>query len=160
MQTVNEQLWQIVEPVVVGLGYQLVGIEHLKQGRFSVVRVLADTQPEVELGISLDQCAEISQQLSAVLDVEQAITGAYNLEVSSPGVDRPIFREADFNHYIGEELQLRLYSAINSRRKLKGHLLAVEANGLLITFEDNELAIPFDNIDKANLIAKLDFKKH
>ena len=155
MQQVNEKLWNIVEPVVVGLGYELVGVEHIKQGRFSVLRVFADTAD----GINLDQCAQISQQLSTVLDVEQFISGSYNLEVSSPGVDRPIFRQQDLHQYIGEQLNLRLALPVQGRRKYQGELQKVEADHLVLLVDQKEYEIALNDIDKAHLVAKINFKK-
>lgn len=156
MQHVNEKLWNIVEPVVNGLGYDLIGIEHLQQGRFSVLRVFADT----EKGINLDQCAEISHQLGTVLDVEEAITGAYNLEVSSPGLDRRIFRVEDFGQYLDEDINLRLTAPVEGRRKYKGQLVKVDKASLTLLVDGKkEQNIELNNIEKANVIAKINFKK-
>ncbi len=155
MQQVNEKLWNIVEPVVTGLGFDLIGIEHLQQGRFSVLKVFADKSG----GINLDECATISRQLGTVLDVEEAITGAYNLEVSSPGIDRPIFRVQDFSQYIDEDVNLRLTAPVDGRRKYKGQLIKVDADMLTIVVDKKEHEIALNNIEKANVIAKLNLKK-
>lgn len=156
MQQIDNKLWAVVEPVVTGLGYELVGMEHVKQGRFSVLRVYAD-KPD---GINLDECAQISHQLSTVFDVEETITGSYNLEVSSPGVDRPIFRAEDLPTYLNEQLNVRLNMPIEGRRKYKGELLRVENDFIVLLVDKKEIEIPLDSIDKANLIANINFKNN
>ena len=89
MATIREKLYEIITPVVEGLEYELVGIEYLPQGKHSLLRVYIDQ----EAGIALEDCSKVSHQISAVMDVEDPISSNYNLEVSSPGLERPLFVE-------------------------------------------------------------------
>ena len=141
----------IIEPVVTGLGFELVGVEFLAQGRHSLLRVYVDS----ELGINVDDCADVSRQLSAVLDVDDPLPGAYTLEVSSPGLERPLFEIEDFERFAGCRARLRLAVPLDGQRKFKGTLNGVRNNNVLLMEDDRELSLPFDQIDKANLIAEL-----
>ena len=148
MVQANKQLQAIIEPAVSALGYELVGIEHLSQGKHSVLRVYIDHED----GISVDDCADVSHQVSAVLDVEDPITGLYTLEVSSPGLDRPLFTEAHYLRYVGQLAEIRSHSPIDGRRRFKGRLQAVQDGQVVIEVDGVEYSIALDNIDKANLV--------
>ncbi len=148
MVQANKQLQAIIEPAVSALGYELVGIEHLSQGKHSVLRVYIDHED----GISVDDCAEVSHQVSAVLDVEDPITGLYTLEVSSPGLDRPLFTEAHYVRYVGQLAEIRSHSPIDGRRRFKGRLQAVQDGQVVIEVDGVEYSIALDNIEKANLV--------
>ncbi len=148
MVQANKQLQAIIEPAVSALGYELVGIEHLSQGKHSVLRVYIDHED----GISVDDCAEVSHQVSAVLDVEDPITGLYTLEVSSPGLDRPLFTEAHYVRYVGQLAEIRSHSPIDGRRRFKGRLQAVQDGLVVIEVDGVEYSIALDNIEKANLV--------
>lgn len=141
----------LVSPVE-ALGFELVGVEFVRAGKHSILRVYIDK----ETGIDVDDCADVSHQVSAVLDVEDPITTEYNLEVSSPGMDRPLFKVAHYESIVGETVSVKLRMPIDGRRNFKGTLLACE-NGLISVKVDNdtfELAI--ENIEKGNLVPNFD----
>jgi ribosome maturation factor RimP len=148
MAQVNAQLQAIIEPAVTALGYELVGAEYLSQGRHSVLRVYIDH----ENGINVDDCADVSRQISAVLDVEDPIHGEYTLEVSSPGLDRPLFTAEQYQRYSGSLADIRLRSPIEGRRKFKGRMHGVRDEQVVIDVDGEEYLLPLDAIEKAHLI--------
>jgi ribosome maturation factor RimP len=137
-----------IQEVVNGLGFELWGIEFLSQGRRSVLRVYI----EHENGITVDDCAKVSHQVSALLDVENVIRGEYTLEISSPGLDRLLFRPDQYLHYCGDVLQLSLKAPIQGASKFKGELLRVDTDHIVLKTENGELSIGFDHIQKARLV--------
>ena len=148
----TQQLDDLLEPVVSSMGYEFVGLEYLSQGRHSVLRIYIDS----ENGITVDDCADVSHQLSAVLDVEDPIANEYTLEVSSPGMDRPLFRPEHYARFAGEEVKFKTSrpQLDNGQRKFKGIIDSVEGDNIIFVIEDKKLSVPFAEIDKANLIAK------
>jgi len=151
MARVSPAVKALIEPVVTGLGYELVGVEHLAQGRHSLLRVYVDS----DAGITVDDCADVSRQLSAMLDVEDPLPGAYSLEVSSPGVDRPLFEAADFERFSGQQARIRLAAPLDGQRKFKGVLKGIQNNNVLLMEDGREVSVPLDRIAKANLVAEL-----
>mgnify|MGYP000459947181 FL=1 len=144
----KEQKMQVMlEPTVEALGFELWGIEHISQGRHSVLRVYIDS----ENGIGVEDCAAVSQQVSAILDVEDPITGEYTLEVSSPGMDRLLFKLEQFTGYIGEQIELRLRTPFEGRRKFKGVLKGIEGEDVVVQVDDHEYLLPYSAIDKARV---------
>ncbi|GAB7219353.1 ribosome maturation factor RimP [Vibrio comitans] len=150
MTGLERQLTEMLEAPVEALGYELVGLEFIRAGEYSTLRIYIDS----ENGINVDDCAEVSHQVSAVMDVEDPISVAYNLEVSSPGLERPLFKAAHYEQFVGQEVSIVLKMGVGNRRKWKGVIKGVD--GELITIEtdnqDNEFAL--SNISKANLIPK------
>jgi len=144
----RERLVDLLEPVVAGLGYELVGVEF--DGHQRVLRVYID-RPE---GISLDDCSKVSYQISGVLDVEDPIPGRYQLEISSPGLDRPLSELQHFERFKGEMARLYLSSPLEGRRRFKARLLGVEGDWVLIEDGEATLRIPYETIDKACLVPK------
>ncbi|MFP8966653.1 ribosome maturation factor RimP [Pokkaliibacter sp. CJK22405] len=140
-------LYEMLAPVVSGLGFQLWGVEFLAQGRRSVLRVYIDS----ESGVGVDDCASVSRQASALLDVEDPISGEYVLEVSSPGLDRPLYNLEQFSAYTGSLVKLRLRMPFEGRRKFIGRLSAVNDENIALQVEETEYLLPFDLIDKANV---------
>ncbi|MCZ2721136.1 ribosome maturation factor RimP [Marinomonas sp. 15G1-11] len=143
-------LEDLIRPVVEGLGYEFWGMEYLAQGKDSVLRIFIET--DLESGISVDDCAKVSRQASSILDVEDPITGEYNLEVSSPGLDRPLFNLSQYEKYIGSIISLRLRVPFDGRRKFKGLLTALENDDVVIRVDQEEYLLPIDLIEKANLV--------
>ena len=143
----ENKLRDLLEPTVEALGFELWGVEHLAQGRHSVLRVYIE-RPE---GISVDDCAAVSGQVSAVLDVEDPISGEYTLEVSSPGLDRRLFARAQYGRFLGEIIDLRLRMPFEGRRKFRGQLKGVEGEDVVVQVDDHEYLLPFDAIDKARV---------
>lgn len=146
----RERLVDLMAPVVNGLGYELVGIEF--DGHQRVLRIYID-RPE---GITLDDCSKVSYQLSGVLDVEDPIPGRYQLEVSSPGMDRPLFDPEHFERFKGGMARLQLVKPLEGRRKFKARLLGMDGDCVLIEEGETVLRIPFESIDKARLAPEFD----
>ena len=135
-------------PVVNGLGYELWGIEYLPQGKHSVLRVYIET----EQGILIDDCEKVSRQLSTVLDVEEPIHGHYVLEVSSPGLDRPLFNAKQYQRYLGQRIQIRVRRPIDGRRRFVGTLQAASDEELTLDVEGTELRVALAEVDKGHLV--------
>jgi len=151
MQRASPQVVSVVEPVVTGLGYELVGAEFGQAENGQTLRVYID-KPE---GIVMDDCAAVSRQLNAVLDVEDTIKSAYLLEVSSPGVDRPLFTEAHFSAQIGEQIRVRMADAVDGRRNFKGQLVAVENAHAVVEVDGIDYQLPVTDVEQAHLIGRL-----
>ncbi len=151
MAQANERLYSIIAPAVEAIGVELLGIEYMSQGRHSVLRIYIDS----EAGITVDNCADVSHQVSAVLDVEDPIRGEYTLEVSSPGTDRPLFNAEHYRRVVGEEIQVRLHAPLEGRRKFKGELKGIDEDGrITIEVDGTEYTLPLADVDKANLVPR------
>jgi len=146
----RDGLVNLLEPVVRGMGYELVGVAF--DGHQRVLRVYID-RPE---GITLDDCSAVSYQLSGLLDVEDPIPGRYQLEISSPGMDRPLFTIEHFERFKGEMVRLQLSRPLEGRRRYKARLQGVEGEEVLLTEDDHTFRIPFDLIEKARLSPEFD----
>ena len=151
MAKFEQKLTDMLRPAVEETGKELLGVEFISAGNNSVLRLFIDH----ENGINVDDCAEVSRQVGAILDVEDPISSEYNLEVSSPGVDKPLFEMAHFKTVIGEIVNVKLSMPLNGRRKFKGTLVAIENDTLIVAVDGNEYELAFSNVDKANLVAKL-----
>lgn len=153
MLNLEQQLTNIIQVPVDALGFELVGIEYIR-GRYPVLRVYIDS----ENGISVDNCADVSRQISAVLDVEDPITDAYTLEVSSPGMDRPLFTLEHYQRFIGEEVALSLRIAVANRRKWKGQIKSAQDGMITLNIDGNDEVFAFSNIQKANIVPNFNLK--
>lgn len=147
-----ERLTRLVEPVVEGLGYELVGLEF--DSRVRILRVYVDQQA----GITLDDCTRISHQLSGVLDVEDPIPGEYQLEISSPGMDRPLFTVEHYQRFVGSLVRLQLLRAVDGRRRFKGRLMSVDGGVVVLQEDGVDYRIPFESIEKARVIPEFEQK--
>lgn len=143
-------LEELIRPVVEGLGYCFWGMEYLAQGKDSVLRIYIET--DLEAGIGVEDCAKVSRQVSSILDVEDPITGEYNLEVSSPGLDRPLFELSQYEKYVGATIFVRLRVPFDGRRKFKGQLTALEGDEVVLRVDQEEYLLPIDLIEKANVV--------
>ncbi|MBD9417238.1 ribosome maturation factor RimP [Pseudomonas sp. PDM16] len=152
MSSKLEQLQAMLAPVVESLGYQCWGIEFISQGRHSLLRVYIDH----DNGILIEDCEAVSRQVSAVLDVEDPISSEYTLEVSSPGMDRPLFTIEQFAKHAGEQVKIKLRSPFEGRRNFQGLLRGVEEQDVVVLVDDHEFLLPIDLIDKANIIPRFD----
>ncbi|HEY6610776.1 MAG TPA: ribosome maturation factor RimP [Pseudomonas sp.] len=152
MSSKLEQLQALLAPVVEALGYQCWGVEFISQGRHSLLRVYIDN-PD---GVLIDDCEKVSRQISGVLDVEDPISGEYTLEVSSPGMDRPLFTLEQFAAHVGEQVKIRLRSPYEGRRNFQGLLRGVEEQDVVVQVDEHEYLLPIDSIDKANIIPRFD----
>ena len=138
----------VIAPVVQGLGFELVGVEYRAAGRHSVLRVYIDSAE----GVTVDDCAAVSHQVSGLLAVEDLIRGQYTLEVSSPGLDRPLFSVEDFEKYSGRDVQIRLDTPMNGRRRFTGRLLGVGNGVVRVLVDQEETSLPLLHIEQARLV--------
>ncbi len=146
-------LQELLAPMVVALGYEWWGSVLIPQAKGILLRIYIDGAD----GVTVDGCAIVSKQIAAALEVEGALTGPYTLEVSSPGINRPLFTLAHYLRYVGQSVKLRLREgAIPHRRQARGILKAVEGENLVIS-DDHEdegiLTIPFQDVEQGKLIA-------
>ena len=144
----------LIEPVVTGLGCELWGIEQVTHGSQSRLRIFIDA----ESGVSVEDCERISRQLSSVLDVHDPLKGRYTLEVSSPGMDRRLFKFEQYPAYVGERIRVMLKVPFEGRRQFRGILAGVEGDEVVVRIDDEEMLIPFETIDRANLVPEFEKK--
>lgn len=152
MSSKLEQLQAMLAPVIEALGYECWGIEYISQGRHSLLRVYIDHSN----GILVEDCEKVSRQVSGILDVEDPISGEYTLEVSSPGMDRPLFTLEQFNAFVGGQVKIRLRSPYEGRRNFQGLLRGVEEQDVVVQVDDHEYLLPVEMIDKANVIPRFE----
>ena len=155
MAKFEHKLTDMLRPAVEEVGKELLGIEYISAGNNSVLRIFIDH----ENGIDVDDCAEVSRQVGAILDVEDPISSEFNLEVSSPGLDRPLFDIAHYQAVIGETIEAKLSIPLNGRRKFKGILVAIENDTLVVTVDGEDYDLVLSNILKANLVFNHSKKK-
>ena len=151
MAKFEQKLTEMLRPAVAETGKELLGVEFISAGNNSVLRLFIDH----ENGINVDDCAEVSRQVGAILDVEDPISSEYSLEVSSPGVDRPLFELSHFQQVIGETVNVKLSMPLNGRRKFKGLLTVIENDTLIVEVDGIDYELVINNVDKANLVARL-----
>ena len=143
-----ETVIKTIEPALTDMGYELVRIS--VQGKeLQTLQVMAERIDRKEMG--LDDCTKISRTASALLDVADPFPGKWVLEVSSPGIDRPLIKLADYERFQGEHAKIELTEEINGRRRFKGILKGVKGQNVLLDFEGVELALPFNQIQHAKL---------
>jgi len=152
LASLEERLTEMLAPSVEDLGYELVGVEYVRAGKHSTLRVYIDQ----EAGILVEDCAAVSRQVSAIMDVEDPITNEYTLEVSSPGLERPLFNAAQYAAFIGEEVKVQLRMPIQNRRRWKGVISSVDGEIISIAVEGKEERFALSNIQKANIVPKFD----
>ena len=140
----------VIEPTVDGMGYTLVRA-HMSGTVRPVLQVMAE--PSDGRSMTVEDCAELSRALSAVLDVEDPIGGAYTLEVSSPGVDRPLVRQEDFSRFAGFDARVELDAPIDGQRRFKGKLGGLDDDGQIVIGEGESLVrVPFQAVRRAKLL--------
>lgn len=139
---------ELIEPTVTAFGLQLWGIEHIQQGKYSLLRIYI----EREEGFTIEDCEQVSRQVSAILDVEEPISGEYTLEVSSPGLDRPLFTAQQFELFTGSEVSVRMRTPVDGRRKFKGLITGVNKNTIAIQVDGSGFDLEHGDIEKANIV--------
>lgn len=145
---IDRRLAEIIVPLIESMGFELVRVR-LMSGKSTVLQIMAD-RPDGKIEVS--DCAEISTAVSAVLDVEDTISDAYTLEVSSPGIDRPLTRLKDFATFEGYEAKIETHELIDGRRRFRGELVGVEEDEVLITIEEGIIGLKFDWLSDAKLV--------
>ena len=152
---IDRRMAEIITPVIEDMGFELVRVR-LMSGKSTTLQIMAD---KPEGGIEVDDCAEISQAVGAVLDVEDPILDEYTLEVSSPGIDRPLTRLKDFEMFEGYEAKLETTEMIDGRRRFKGELAGVEGEEVLINVPEGTIGLKFDWLSDAKLVLTDDLIK-
>lgn len=148
----STELEALLAPVVEAQGCELWGLEYAVHGRHSTLRIYIDTPN----GVTLEDCERVSRQCSAVMDVEDPIASAYTLEVSSPGLDRPLYTQSQFERYVGSRVNVRLRAPYDGRRRFNGLLKGVEEGDVVVQVDDTEYLLPLESIEKANVVPTFD----
>ncbi len=151
MQAGIEALRRIIEPVVESLGYELVHVELTGMGNEQILRVYIDAPG----GILVDDCATVSRQLSLVMDVEDPLSSTYFLEVSSPGLDRPLVTRAHFERFIGHRVQIVMQDHIMGRKRFKGELCELDGDTVVVEVDGEQYDLPFADIRSARLESEI-----
>ncbi|QWP75626.1 ribosome maturation factor RimP [Lysobacter sp. K5869] len=155
------QIAQLLAPTVASLGVELLGIEYLPAPGSATLRVYidvpaaeVDATPEGEQprSVSIEDCEAVSREISAQLDVEDPISGNYTLEVSSPGIDRPLFTLDHYRRFAGESAKVGLKLPHEGRRRLQGEIVGVEGEQVVFAVDGARFAVPFANIDKGRIV--------
>jgi ribosome maturation factor RimP len=146
------RLSQLLQPLIEELGYEFVGMEHSSNPKNPAVVIYID-RPE---GIAIEDCETVSREVAALLDVEDPIPGHYNLEVSSPGLDRPLFTVELFVQFAGELVSISVYAPVDGRRKFKGAILAADEGNVTVEQDGAEVILEMSNIVKARLVPDYD----
>jgi ribosome maturation factor RimP len=153
-----EQLWQLAEPHIVGAGVELVELDFNREAEGWVLRVYIDRPwregepPESGVGISFEDCERVSRDLSAALDVADAITHAYRLEVSSPGIDRPLRRARDFQRFAGRNVKVRTGDMVDGRRNFSGTIRGAQGDVVEVECDGRSYQLPVNTIARAHLV--------
>ncbi len=148
MKQAPEHLVNLIEPVVEGLGYECVGIDYNPHPKHGLLRIYIDA----ESGILVDDCTKVSHQISGVLDVEDPIPGNYQLEISSPGEDRPFYKISQFERFIGSTVLINLFMPVSGRKKIKGLIEKVDGDIITLKEADQSYEVPFSAMSKARLV--------
>jgi ribosome maturation factor RimP len=154
-----KDLWTLAEPYVRDAGFDLIEVQFGREQRGAVLRLFIDRPPNPTVNptvIGVDDCERVSRDVSAALDVADAISSAYQLEVSSPGLDRPLRRERDFARFVGESARVRLEVGVEGRRNFSGTIRGAKDGRVEIASDGRSYELPIDDIVRANLIPDWD----
>jgi len=153
MRKIDPVLHERLVQLIVSMGYELVGCEMLPQGQQMVFRIYIDGPK----GVTVDDCSRVSRQVSAMMDVEDPFQSRYALEVSSPGIERPLFEIEHYLKYVGKRVKIKLYSPLDQRRQFKGILQRVEGEDIYLLVDDmeQEVKLSYSMIEKANLVGEI-----
>lgn len=130
------------------MGFDLIEIEHVPNPKHGILRLYIDKED----GVTIDDCSDVSEQISALLDVEEPIRGHFNLEISSPGMDRPLTRLKDFQRFAGSLVKLKTLKPMDGQRNFKGRILEANEDVLVIETDTEEISVPMNAIEKARLV--------
>ena len=151
MAKIADKVFSTINPIVIDMGYELLGIEYVANRKHSVLRLYIDC----EEGVGVNDCETVSRQVSSIMDVEDPISGQYNLEVSSPGIERPLFVITHYQRFLGYDVRLRTYRPIDGKRNFTGSIGSVgeTINTIELVTELGPVTLDIGLIEKANLIA-------
>jgi ribosome maturation factor RimP len=144
---IQDELEYLLAPSIKDMGFELWGCEYLSQGKHSLLRLYIDKAD----GITIDDCQAVSHQISSILDVEDPIPGNYSLEVSSPGIPRPLFKSWQYQRYIGHEIQVKTFKPVGGKRRLQGTIVSVSEHSLVLNIDNENQELLFSNIVKTHL---------
>lgn len=150
MRGTRADLRKLLEPGVKALGFELVDVELAGSHHHPTLRVYIDSAQ----GVVVDDCARVSRQLSALLDVEDPVPGHYTLEVSSPGLDRPLVTPEDFKRYVGETIKVKMHEPVLGRKNFSGRLLDVAADHVVVEVDKENFDLAFDGMERARLVPR------
>ena len=148
MKRSESAITELIEPTVLAMGLQLWGIDLSQRGKYSILRIYI----EREEGVTITDCEKVSRQVSAILDMEDPIAGEYTLEVSSPGLDRPLFTSEQFGRFIGSAVKVRLHHPVDGRRKLNGSIENVSGDEIVLSVDGEGFRLQHTDIEKANVV--------
>jgi ribosome maturation factor RimP len=143
-------LRKLLEPGVSAMGFELVDVELAGGQHHSTLRVYIDGPA----GVNVDDCARVSRQLSALLDVEDPLPGQYTLEVSSPGLDRPLVKPEDFKRFVGETIKVKMHEPLQGRKNFSGRLVDVAADHVVVEVDKEHYDLAFEGMDRARLVPR------
>ena len=151
MQGTRADLRKLLEPGVSAMGFELVDVEVAGSRHSPTLRVYIDSPA----GVNVDDCARVSRQLSALLDVEDPLPGQYTLEVSSPGLDRPLVKPEDFKRFVGETIKVKMHEPLQGRKNFSGRLVDVAADHVVVEVDKEHLDLLFEGMERARLVPRL-----
>jgi len=143
-----QKLNELLQPLVEDLGYEFVGLEYNSNPKHSVLRVYIDH----ENGVDIEDCEKVSRETAALLDVKDPIRSQYNLEISSPGLDRPLFTAAHYRQFAGSQIKVTVFAPQDGRRKFSGPILGADESSVRIEQDGSEVTLELSNIVKARLV--------
>ena len=149
IKNVESKTYELIEDYLYSIGYEVIYIEFVTEQKGRVLRIYIDK----ENGVTIDDCVKVNDLISPILDVENFIKSSYSLEITSPGVNRPLRKKEHFRKVIGEKIKVTLNEPIEGNRKnFKGKLIGINNEKIILNLDNKDFNIPFENIKKANLI--------
>ena len=153
MRREQTHLWELFEPVVAGMGFDLIEIEHFPNPKHGVLRLYIDKPEGSDSAVVvIEDCSAVSRQISALIDVEDPIRGQFNLEVSSPGLDRPLRRLKDFQRFTGSLVKLKTVMPLQGQRNFSGRLREASEDVVVLETDTEEISLPMSAIEKARIV--------
>ena len=152
MSNRQAEITALLAPIIASLQLELLGVEFVPSGAYALLRLYIDVLPDAQRQVSIEDCEAVSREVSATLDVNDPISSAYTLEVSSPGIDRPLFTPGQFARHPGEIAKITLQLPIDGRRRMQGRIERVDGDSIVLIVDGKECVIAHDNIEKARLV--------
>ncbi|MFZ0449296.1 MAG: ribosome maturation factor RimP [Desulfatiglandaceae bacterium] len=147
-RSIEKNVEALIEPVLQELGTELVGVEYLVERGRLILRIYIDKPG----GVTVDDCAQVSREIDVLIDVKGLVPGKYVLEVSSPGLNRRLRKQRDFDRAKGKKVKLRLKALLEGRRNFTGYLVRIEDEMIYLDVDGHEKMVPFQRIEKANIV--------
>jgi ribosome maturation factor RimP len=149
---IRNQVFDIASPVLEDIGFELIDVEYLTMNGRWILRLYVDK----EGGVTIDDCVSVSRELGDLLDVKDVISHEYVLEVSSPGLNRPLKREKDFIKFTGKKIKCRMAGPVDGQKNFSGRLKDIKEGRVFLKTESGIVELPLDDIEKANLVYEFD----